>query len=482
MNQIKFKSGKILACILNLILSCQVALSASQNESSKPNIVFILCDDLGWADLACYGADLHETPNIDQLAKHSALFTNAYSAAPVCSPTRAALMTGLHPARISITIWSEGATNPDTSRKLLPGYSLDYLPQKYETIAEKLQTHGYHTAIVGKWHLGNETNAPETQGFEVNTGGTHWGAPPTFFWPYRNNTRFRNEFRFVPGLNFGKPGDYLTDKLTDRALELIDQAGQEPFFLYMSHYAPHTPIEATEKLVKKYELKLRLEYHHQNPTYAAMIENLDFNVGRIINHLKKIGKYDNTLIVFTSDNGGYLGNANGRNGVVTTNAPLRSGKGALYEGGIRVPLLIKTPGNTKNQRKIGERVVTYDLHQTILRFAGLALNEGLDGLDLSPLIADDADQLKPRPIFFHYPHYYETTTPVSSVISDHYKLLKYDEDDQVELYDLESDPYETSNIAVAEPEITQRLMKLLNDWKKQVSVATTQPNPNYQEK
>lgn len=467
-----------LACFQNNVLSEQ------QAKQQKPNIVLILCDDLGWSDLACYGADLHETPNLDAFSRNAIKFTHAYAAAPVCSPTRAALMTGLHPSRIPMTIWSEGATKPDNSRKLLPGYSLDHLPQKYNTIAEKLQKNGYRTAIVGKWHLGEASYAPETQGFEVNSGGTYWGAPASFFWPYRNNTRFRDEFRFVPGLDFGKPGDYLTDKLTDRALELIDKAGDEPFFLYMAHHAPHTPIEAPEAIVQKYEQKLRPEYQHQNATYAAMIENLDSNVGRLIDHLKTIGKYDQTLIVFTSDNGGYLGNAKSRNGTVTTNAPLRSGKGSLYEGGVRVPLLIKPPGaKLPRPRIVDERVVTYDLHQTILKYAGISADEALDGRDLTGLIAggqlQDHSDFESRPIFFHYPHYYETTTPVSSVISDHFKLLHYDESDKYELYDLRNDPSETSDIAHAEPEVRDRLKKLLNDWKKEVSAQSPRPNPKY---
>lgn len=468
-----------LLCFSPLMQSPVVA----EQAKTRPNILLILCDDLGWADLGCYGADLHETPNIDALAASGIRFTHAYSAAPVCSPTRAALMTGLHPARIPITIWSEGATKPDQSRKLLPGYSLDHLPQNYETLAEKLNKAGYRTALVGKWHLGDGDNAPETQGFEVNVGGTRWGAPPTFFWPFKNNTRFRNEFRYVPGLDFGREGDFLTDKLTDKAIEIIENAGKNPFYLYMAHYAPHTPIECPDPLKLKYQMKLKPEYNHQNATYAGMIENLDMNIGRMISHLKKTGKYDNTMIIFTSDNGGYLGDKNGRNGAVTSNSPLRSGKGSLYEGGIRVPLIIKPPGTNSTGKMIDERVVSYDLHQTLLQLAGFSKgDQNLDSVDLSGLISDHTTKLKNRPLFFHYPHYYETTTPVSAVIFDNHKLLHYDETGQTELYDLKNDPAELNDIADQIPEMTMKLSFMLNNWKNTIKAHSPKPNPNFKVK
>jgi len=469
----------LLLCISPIMQSTGIA----EEAKARPNILLILCDDLGWADLGCYGADLHETPNIDALAASGIRFTHAYSAAPVCSPTRAALMTGLHPARIPITIWSEGATKPDQSRKLLPGHSLDHLPQTYETLAEKLNKAGYRTALVGKWHLGDGDNSPETQGFEVNIGGTRWGAPPTFFWPYKNNTRFRNEFRYVPGLDFGREGDFLTDKLTDKAIEIIENAGKDPFFLYLAHYAPHTPIECPEPLKRKYQMKLKPEFNHQNATYAGMIENLDMNIGRVISHLKKTGKYDNTMIIFTSDNGGYLGDKIGRNGAVTSNAPLRSGKGSLYEGGIRVPLIMKPPGTNFSGKIIEHLVASYDLHQTLLQLSGVSKgDQKLDGVDLTGLISEDNRKLSDRPLFFHYPHYYETTTPVSAVIFDNHKLLHYDETGQIELYDLNNDPAELHNIKDQSPEMTNKLLVMLNNWKNSIRAESPKPNPNFKVK
>ena len=479
---IREAAGWTLICFLAAWMQTCVA-------AERPNIVLIVADDLGARDLACYGSDLHETPVLDHLTKHAFRFEQAYSPSPVCSPTRASLMTGLHPARLGITIWSEGARKPDQTRRLLPGESLDHLPQKYVTLAEKLGSAGYRTAVVGKWHLGDGDMAAETQGFEVAVGGTRWGAPPTFFWPYKNDTRFRGEFRFVPGLPFGKMGDYLTDALTDAALRVIDDAGNEPFFLYLAHYAPHTPIEAPEELVAKYRAKIQVHHRHRNPTYAAMIENLDTNVGRVIDHLKRQGKFENTLIVFTSDNGGYLGDPKGRNGEVTNNAPLRSGKGSLYEGGIRVPLIVKLPetvtsktSNSIHTRTISERVVLTDLHGVILKIAGvedLSKSDFGDGVDwFANLLAPNVPW-PTRTLYFHYPHYYETTTPVSAVIEGDRKLLHYAEDGRSELFDLKADPSETEDLSASDPKLARELLDRLNRWKEQVEARETVPNPDY---
>jgi len=456
----------------------------------RPNILLIVADDLGARDLACYGSDLHESPVLDDLAKNGIKFDRAYAPSPVCSPTRASLMTGLHPARLGITIWSEGAMKPDRSRRLLPGESLDHLPQKYVTLAEKLGSAGYRTAVVGKWHLGNGDMAAETQGFEVAIGGTRWGAPPTFFWPYKNDTRFRGEYRFVPGLPFGRPGDYLTDALTSAAMRIIDDAGDDPLFLHLAHYAPHTPIEAPADLVRKYQTKIENRHLHRNPTYAAMIESLDTNVGRVIDHLKRKGKFENTLIIFTSDNGGYLGDPKGRNGVVTTNAPLRSGKGSVYEGGIRVPLIMKLPAGSGSEsqanppRTIEDRVLLTDLHFVILKFAGLdPFPDGTvaDGIDWSGHLKmkNSATPWPNRPLYFHYPHYYETTTPVSAMIEGDRKLVHYAEDGHTEIYDLISDPAEMKDISRTDPQLTAGMLARLNRWKAEVSAQEPTPNPQF---
>jgi arylsulfatase A len=448
------------------------------------NIVVILADDLGAVDLGCYGADLHQTPRLDALARDTVLFRQAYAAAPVCSPTRAALMTGKHPARVGITIWSEGSLREAANRRLLQGQSRHDLPLEEVTLAERLQAQGYVTALVGKWHLGDAEHAAETQGFEVNIGGTRWGAPHSFFWPYRGTGRFGQEFRYVPGLPLGKEGDYLTDKLTDAAIRFIDSAGQRPFFLYLAHHAPHTPIEAPQPLVERFTAALRPEFKHQNPAYAAMVSNLDDNVGRVLDHLQRRGLADNTIVVFTSDNGGYIGvdRRSGFSVPCTSNAPLRSGKGSLYEGGIRVPLLVRWPGITAGERV--QPVVTTDLFFTIAATAGATVKaeHPRDGVDLAPLLRSADARSDREDLFWHYPHYYETTTPVSAIRAGDWKLLEYFEDGRRELYNLRDDPAESRNVAISEPQRAGELATRLAAWRKDVDARLPQPNPQYRGK
>ncbi|MCB1212173.1 MAG: sulfatase-like hydrolase/transferase, partial [Verrucomicrobiales bacterium] len=286
-----------------LLVACHPILAATP----PPNILFILADDMGWSDLGCYGADLHETPRIDQLARESVRFTNAY-AMSVCSPTRATLMTGKHAARLRFTIWAEGAEQGGPkNRKLRDAPAIWNLPHEEVTIAERLREAGYLTALVGKWHLGDWLHYPESQGFDINIGGTNWGAPQTFWWPYSGSGRFGDEFRYVPHLEYGKPGEYLTDRLTDEAIKVIDHAGDQPFFVYLAHHSVHTPIEAKEADVTHFDAKLKPGMNHQHGVYAAMMKNLDDDVGRILDHLKERGLDQNTVVVFASDNGGYVG-------------------------------------------------------------------------------------------------------------------------------------------------------------------------------
>lgn len=450
-----------------------------------PNIVVILADDLGWADLGCYGADLHETPHLDRLARESVRFTDAY-AMSVCSPTRAALLTGKHAARLHITIWSEsaGKGRGPQNRKLLQGDARPELPHTETTLAQYLHDAGYLTALVGKWHLGDAGFFPETHGFDVNIGGTHWGAPQTFFWPYSGTGRFGKEFRYVPHLEFGQPGEYLTDRLTAEALRVIDRAGAQPFFLYLAHHAPHTPIEAKPDDVKHFEQKLRPGLHHQNAVYAAMVKSLDESVGRVLARLKQRGLEENTIIVFLSDNGGFTGKNNGV--PVTNNAPLRSGKGSLYEGGIRVPLLVRWPGVTPRGAECREPVVVMDLFRT-LRAAGAPASADAprataisDGVDLTPLLKNPADKLDRDALFFHYPHYYETTTPVSAVRAGDWKLLEYFEDNRVELFQLHDDQGEQHDLASQQPKKAAELRARLHAWRESVGAAVPTPNPAFQ--
>ncbi|MGH7138037.1 MAG: sulfatase [Pirellulales bacterium] len=462
------------------VLSWSIALDLmlpSGAVAATPNVLIILADDLGWADLGCYGADLHETPNLDRLAREGVRFTDAY-AMSVCSPSRATLMTGKHAARLRITIWSEGSLDGPKNRKLLQAESRHDLPHSETTLARHLQTAGYLTALVGKWHLGDARHYPETHGFDVNIGGTLWGAPETFFWPYRGSRRFK-EFRYVPHLEFGRPGEYLTDRLTDEALSIIDRAGEQPFFLDLAHHAVHTPIEAKATDIKHFEEGQRAGQNHKNVTYAAMVKSLDDSVGRILDHLQTRGLDQNTIVIFASDNGGYVGmeRTNGRSVPVTSNAPLRSGKGSLYEGGIRVPLIVRWPGVTPQGAVCREPVVLTDLFPTCLRAAGLPpVPEASDGVDLAPLLKDPAAKLERDALYFHYPHYYHNTTPVGAIRSRDWKLLEYFEDDRIELFNLGDDLAEQHDLAGKMPDKSRELRERLHAWRKAVDAAMPKAN------
>ncbi|MDO8538874.1 MAG: sulfatase [Opitutaceae bacterium] len=459
-----------------------VSLPVFAAAAMTPNIVVILADDLGWSDLGCYGADLHETPRLDQLARESVRFTQAY-AMSVCSPTRAMLLTGKHAARLGITIWIEGSLQKNTSRRMIDAASRHDLPHTEKTLAAQLKQAGYFTALIGKWHLGDADHFPETHGFDVNIGGTHWGAPETYWWPYRGGERF-SEYRYVPHLGFGQPGEYLTDRLTDEALHVIDRAAGKPFFLYLAHHAPHTPIEAKPADVKYFEAKLRPEMRHQNPVYAAMVKSIDEGVGRVLDRLRERGLAGNTIVVFTSDNGGFIGidRKAGQTVPVTNNAPLRSGKGSLYEGGIRVPLLVRWPGVTAGGAVCDAPVLLADLNPTLLRAAAQSPNSLCDGLDLQSLLRDPRARLERDALFFHYPHYYATTTPVSAVRAGGWKLLEYFEDGRLELFNLDSDPAEQTNLAAREPQRAAALRTRLENWRREVGAVLPARNPDFKGK
>ena len=463
-----------------LCLASFCALHSSFAATRQPNILFILADDMGWSDLGCYGADLHETPHIDRFAGESVRFTNAY-AMSVCSPTRSTLMTGKHAARLHFTIWAEGAeSGGPKNRKLREAPSIWNLPHTETTIAKHLHDAGYLTALVGKWHLGDWLHYPESHGFDINIGGTNWGAPQTFWWPYSGSGHFGDEFRYVPHLEFGKPGEYLTDRLTDEAIKVIDHAGKQPFFIYLAHHSVHTPIEAKEADVQIFDAKLRDGMKHKHAVYAAMNKNLDDDVGLILDHLKERGLDKNTLVIFASDNGGYIGSdkASGRDMPVTNNAPLRSGKGSLYEGGIRIPLIIRWPGITGTGGICDEPVATMDLFNTLLSAAGLPTKAN-DGLDLTPLLKQPSSKLDRDALFFHYPHYYHTTTPVSAVRSRDWKLLEFFEDQHLELYHLSDDLSEQHDLAKEMPDKANALRDQLHAWRTAVGAALPVTNPDF---
>ena len=472
--------------ILNRLLLPLLLLTGSLSPVAKPitrpNIVLILADDLGWADLGSYGADLHETPHLDRLARQGVRFTQAY-AMSVCSPTRSAILTGKHAARLNFTIWREGSVGRDgeairSKNRLIPPATIHNLGSDETTIAELLRDSGYLTFHVGKWHLGDAANSPESQGFDLNLGGTHWGAPATFFWPFRGAFGQSREFRYVPGLGIGKEGQYLTDRFTDEALRLIDEAAGRPFFLNLWYHNPHTPIEGKPELTTKYQQRLKPGLNHQNADYAAMIETLDENVGRLMAHLEKNGLAARTLFVFTSDNGGYVNQYKGRQ--VTSNAPLRSGKGSLYEGGVRVPLIASWPGVAVRGAVIDQPVISMDLFRTFAEAAGVKGETGVDGLSLLPLLRNPQTRLERESLYFHYPHYYPTTSPVSAVREGDWKLLEYFEDLHIELYHLREDPGEKNDLAGSQPAQASRLRTRLHEWRRAVNARLPSVNPNAQ--
>lgn len=444
----------------------------------KPNIVFILADDLGWSDLGCFGSDLHETPHIDRFAQSGMTFTNAYAAAPVCSPTRASILTGKCPARLNLTIWSEAAESPPQRRKLIPPVTRHNLPREETTIADVLGP-GYFTAHVGKWHLGDAYHYPETQGFDINIAGTHWGCPMSYFYPFKGMYN-SEEYRYIPDLENGCSDEttYLTDRLTDAALRLMDTAGDRPFFLNLCYYTVHTPIQGKPEWVEYFRAKAKPELHHHNVGYAAMVASLDENVGRVLSQLDELGIADHTVVFFFSDNGGYIGKCAGE--TVTDNTPLRSGKGACYEGGIRDPLIVRWPGRTTPGSVCGHPVMSTDFYRTILDMTGHGNDaryaQGVDGLSLLPVLENPEATLDRDALCWHYPHYYETTTPVSAIRAGDWKLLEYFEDGHVELYNLADEIGEQNDLAQQEPETAERLQQKLAEWRADVDARMPTPN------
>lgn len=452
--------------------------------AERPNIVIVMADDLGWWDLGCYGSVFHETPNLDRLAAHGMRFTDAYAACNCCSPTRASILTGKYPARLHVTDWIPGSSFPKA--QLRPPAWLQHLPPEEVTLAEALKSAGYATAAVGKWHLGQEPFVPQSQGFDVNIAGNHSGAPGSYFWPYGHDDPARvNRYHGGPVPDVyagGRPGEYLTDRLTDEAIKFIDANCERPFFLYLAHYAVHTPLQAKKELIEKYNARVRPDHKQKNPTYAAMVESLDQSVGRVLARLEELGVAGQTIVVFTSDNGGYVG-YRGNSGA-TWNGPLRLGKGSCYEGGHRVPLIIHWPGVTPAGSVCHEPVISVDLYPTILALTGAAgdarHNAAIDGINIAPLLRQTGIPSRDA-IYWHYPHYNVLPqTPYGAIRKGDYKLIEFDEDQRVELYNLKNDLGETTNLAGRMPQLAGSLRAMLAAWRESVGAQMALPNPNYE--
>lgn len=433
--------------------------------AQPPNIVVFLIDDLGWTDLGCTGSDLYQTPHIDRLARDGMKFTNAYSACTVCSPTRAALMTGKYPGRLHITDWIHG--HKQANPKLLIPKWTEYLPRTEVTIASALKAVGYTSASVGKWHLGDEKEGyPDKHGFDVNIAGCERGAPPSYFSPYK-----------LPTLAEGPKGEYLTDRLASEAVRFIEANKDKPFFLYFPHYAVHTPLQAKPDLVEKYRSKIKPGMRHTNALYAAMIESVDDAVGRVTARLAELGLEKRTIVVFTSDNGGLM--------YSTSNQPLRVGKGSAYEGGVRVPTLVKWPGVTAPGSVCDEPVITPDFFPTLLQIAGVQGNAQyfdpkIDGESLVPLLQNPRARLGRDYIYWHYPHYHPGgATPYGAVRSRDWKLIEFFEDMHIEFYNLSEDVGEKNDLAAKMPQIANNLRVRLHAWRRAVGAQMPTVNPNY---
>ncbi len=451
-------------------------------SAKRPNVVFILIDDLGWKDLSCYGSRLYETPAIDRLAKEGVLFRDAYAAHPRCVPSRFSLMTGKYPARYGV-----------------PGMHSN-LPTEEFTIAEALKRAGYKTFFAGKWHLAKENDPeypyPDKQGFDVNYGGSSAGSVVSHFFPYggiKKTLRGKTRVIKLPGLEKGHPGDYLTDKLTDVTIDFIKKNKDHPFFVYLSHYAVHVPLQAKKPYIKRYEHKLSLlskpswppyikegvgetKMIQDNPTYAGMIQSVDDSVNRIMQTLKQLGLEENTIIIFTSDNGGLSTRGarayKGKHSLATSNFPLRAGKGWCYEGGIRVPLIIKWPGVTK-PGTVSEAIVHgADFYPTILQMVGLPLipKQHLDGISLVPVLKGKEKTAR-HVAFWHSPVGRPNSTGdenCSVIREDDYKLIDWYDEGRVELYNLSMDPMERIDLSESAPQKRDELYKKLVDWRKEV--------------
>ena len=445
--------------------------SASVAAADRPNVVLIVADDLGGVDLGCYGSKFHRTPNLDRLASEGKRFTRAYSASPVCSPTRSALMTGKHPARLHLTDWLPG--RPDRpSQKLLRPAIRQELPLEEVTIAERLKGAGYSTGIIGKWHLGGAGFGPTAQGFDVNVAGDETGTALSYKAPFRKGNRV------MPGLQDAPEGQYLTDRLAIEAERFIDDHKAGPFFLYLPHYAPHLPMVAKDELVAKYPKWDGTPHGRQeNPTYAAMLESLDDAVGKVLAALDRSGLAEKTLVIFTSDNGG-LATREGANTPPTINSPLREGKGWVYEGGLRVPLIARWPGRVPPG--VDETPAwAADLPVTIAELCGLAKADGLDGASLAGLLTE-GKPLAPRALYWHYPHYSnQLARPAGAILDGDWKLVELYENGRLELFNLARDRGESNNLADKDPGKVRELASKLAAWRSSVGAQMPTTNPSY---
>lgn len=543
MNNKKFHIALIgLGCLLFIMISSSV-FSQSLNQkqkmevkrsSSKPNIVFFLVDDLGWSDLGYEGSSFYETPNIDKFARENVSFSNAYAASHVCSPSRASVISGQYPARLHLTDWLPGRENYPF-QKLSNADIVQHLPYDILTLPEILKENGYATAIFGKWHLGEDSLSTKKQGFDLHIPDYNKGWPNgTYFSPYN-----------MKGLEGGPDGEYLTDRLTNEAIKYIEKNKEKPFFLFMSHFAVHDPIEGRPDLVQKYKKKLegiplpkvlpfilepnpddsvqltreelnallkqpeykgfelspyrtvKVKQIQDNIQFAAMVESVDESFGKLLTELDKLGLRDNTIIIFFSDNGGMsaanyfkpdrkIAPKNLDKAFSTSNLPLRGGKGWLYEGGIREPLIIQWKGTILSKGTICDvPIISIDFYPTIIDLAGIPKlgNMLLDGKSFAPVLENskNVSDIKNRALYWHFPQYsnHGQQSPGGAIRLGDYKLLEYYENYRVQLFDLKKDPGELYDLSKKMPAKVNELKKMLDDWRIDIKANMPYPNPDY---
>lgn len=457
-----------------LLLFISGSSCSADKTKKKPNVIFMLVDDMGWMDIGANGSTFYETPNIDNLAKEGVRFTQAYAASPICSPTRASILSGKNPARINLTQWIGGPGNPDYERNL---------PLEEVLFPELLQQAGYKNIFLGKWHLNNKAGEekfwPDKQGFDINIAGH-----------FRGGLYIKNKYFSpwdIPNLENGPDGEYMTDRLAQDAADFIDGNAENPFLMYLSFYSVHAPFDAPEERIEKYERKkaelaltdedrfgeehlgdkvFKYRKQQDHPTYAAMVESVDMAVGKVLERVREKGIGDNTIIIFFSDNGGLSTSE----GIPTANTPLRTGKGWLYEGGIREPAIIKWPGETSPGLVLDAPITSMDFYPTILEMTGLSPRPDLhvDGKSLVPLLKEKQEKIHDA-IYFHYPHRSnQKGSPSSAIRQGDYKLIVFLNDNKLELYNLENDIGEQHNLAEELPKIREELYTKLQNWWEEV--------------
>ncbi len=481
------------AAVALLAAACAAGQTAPPEPTGQlparrpPNVLVFLADDLGQRDLGSYGSTFHETPHLDQLARDGLRFTSAYAAAPVCSPTRASLLTGQWPQRTGITDYIGAPPTPDRwtrNTRALPAPFADRLAHDATTLAGQMKSAGYATFFAGKWHLGPEGWWPEDQGFDVNMGGIDRGGPyggNRYFSPYGN-----------PRLTDGPDGEHLPDRLAAETTRFIEAHRDRPFFAYLSFYSVHTPLMARPDLEQKYTEKRRrlgleaawgreferdVRLVQEHAVYAGMVDAMDQAVGKVLAQLDALGLRDDTMVIFTSDNGGLSTSE----GWPTSNAPLRAGKGWMYEGGLRVPFIVRWPGRVARPGSEVETPVTSpDLLPTVLAAADVdpRADSTVDGISLLPLLA--GQPLAERPLFWHYPHYgNQGGAPSAAIRRGDWKLIEWQEDGRVELFDVAHDIGETKDRASAEPGRVAQLRGELHAWQREVGAVMPTANPRY---